>query len=347
MKNLGAPAPATLQRTKQRSMLDFKELPSDGIKFEQLIRELFIRLELEVHWTGVGPDAGRDLVVTEKAIGKLAPLERKWLVSCKHFALSGRSVGLDDIAGITDACAAVDATGFLLAASTQPSAAVVRRLEELSGAGHLTTRYWDGIEIEKRLNAPETFPLIDQFFPASAKQIPWKIYNTTKPSFWAANYKSYFLYLGSRTSNLFPKLKDVEEIVRRLESIKMPKGEDWAHHYIRPRAVYFDDKHEQYTVFADYLYPREKQKDVLRPAILNRVLKDGQGLYTDGDWMSHLTHWDVRYVETSQVSDHFHLDHKDYYEPYINNFQSGLARHRYFVGDMDEYFPYMLESGSV
>ena len=67
-------------------MLNFKELPSDGIKFEQLIRELFMRSEFEVHWTGVGPNGGRDLVLTEKVAGPLAPFERKWLVSCKHFA---------------------------------------------------------------------------------------------------------------------------------------------------------------------------------------------------------------------------------------------------------------------
>jgi hypothetical protein len=75
-------------------MLNFKELPVDGVAFEQLIRELLLRSEFEVHWTGVGPDGGRDLVVTEKAAGQLAPFQRKWLVSCKHHAHSGTSVGL-------------------------------------------------------------------------------------------------------------------------------------------------------------------------------------------------------------------------------------------------------------
>jgi hypothetical protein len=116
-------------------MLNFKELPSDGIKFEQLIRELFIRSEFEVHWTGVGPDGGRDLVVTEKVTGPLAPFERKWLISCKHFAHSGKSVGLEDVRDITDACRAVNATGFLLVCSTQPSSSVVRRLHEINAGG--------------------------------------------------------------------------------------------------------------------------------------------------------------------------------------------------------------------
>src|SRR5688572_14503265 len=112
-------------------MINFGELPSDGIKFEQLIRELLVRSGFETHWTGAGPDGGRDLVVVEKAEGALAPFRRKWLISCKHYVKSGRSVGIDEVRDITDACEAVGATAFLLACSTQPTAALVRRFEEI------------------------------------------------------------------------------------------------------------------------------------------------------------------------------------------------------------------------
>jgi restriction endonuclease len=307
-------------------MIDFTELPADGVKFEQLVREILVRSEFDVHWTGVGPDGGRDLVAIETAQGQLAPFERRWLVSCKHYANSGKSVGLDDVTDISDACASVDATGYLLVCSTQPSSAVVRRLQEIQTNKRIATRYWDSIEIEKRLNAPNTFALVNIFFPKSSAAIPWLIYNTTRPSFWAANYKDYFLYLGSRTANLYPSLQDVEEMVRRLESIELPKGSDWREHFIRPRAVYFDDKHEQYSVFADYIYPRSDERNTLLPGQLNDVLKDGQGLYSDDQVMWKLTHWDIRYVSTDQASDHFHLDHKSYYEPHIDNFRSGSAR---------------------
>ena len=127
----------------------------------------------------------------------------------------------------SDACAAVDATGFLLACSTQPSSTVVRRLEEIHANRNIVTRYWDSIEIEKRLDTPSTFPLISILLPKSSAAMPWKIYNSTRPSFWAANYKDYFLYLASRTSNLFPKLRDVEGIVARLESIKRVVAACW------------------------------------------------------------------------------------------------------------------------
>lgn len=315
-------------------MLDFTELPADGVRFEQLIREILIRSSFEVHWTGTGPDGGRDLVAIERALGPLAQFERRWLVSCKHYANSGRSVGLDDVTDISDACAAVDASGFLLACSTQPSSTVVRRLEEIELNRGIVTRYWDSIELEKRLDSPSTFPLINIFLPKGSAAMPWKIYNTTRPSFWAANYKDYFLYLGSRTSNLFPQLGDVENIVARIESIKLPKGENWNKHYVRPRGVYFDDKNEQYSVFADYLYPEGKQKKTLTPKQINAVLKDGEGLYSDGQSMWYLTRWDIRYVATNQISDRFHLDHKDYYEPYIDNFRIGHSRED-FVSEID------------
>lgn len=307
-------------------MLDFTELPADGIRFEQLVRELCLRSGFEVHWTGVGPDGGRDLVLVEKAQGALATFERKWLVSCKHFAQSGKSVGLDDVKDITDACRAVGASGFLLACSTQPSSTVVRRLEEITARGDIVTRYWDGIEIERRTDDPSTFPLRSLFFPVSSKNQPWRIYNTESPSFWAANYKDYFLYLSSRTANTFPNLSEVEYIIRRLEEVTLPADEDWDIHTIRPRAVYYDNKHGTFTVFADYLFNHRRTHEPVWPEHIDSFLKDGEGLRSDEKAMWYLTFWDIRYVEAIQISDHFHLDHKEYYEPFMNNFRTGLHR---------------------
>ena len=85
----------------------------------------------------------------------LAPFSRKWLVSCKHKAHGGGSVGLADVVDIVDACGAVDAEGYLLACSTQPSSGVVKRLEELQLSGKVLTTFWDGVELERRLNIPE------------------------------------------------------------------------------------------------------------------------------------------------------------------------------------------------
>ncbi|MBK8015253.1 MAG: restriction endonuclease [Betaproteobacteria bacterium] len=314
-------------------MIDFTELPADGVKFEQLIRELLVRSAFDVHWTGVGPDGGRDLIAVENVAGLLAPFQRKWLVSCKHFANANRSVGVDDVRDMSDTCAAVGASGFLLACSTQPSSALVRRFEEIEAQRRLVVRYWDGVEIENRLSAPQTLPLIYLFFPASAAAVPWHIYATLSPSFWAANYKDYLVYLASRTAHSFPSLVEVEEIVARLESIKLPEGSDWARHHLRPRAVHFDDKHEQFTVFADYLFPEGQMADVVGPQALNEILRDGMGLHGDEDSMWYITFWDIRYVPCTQISEHFHLDHKNYYEPFMRQYQLGAARNR-LLSDM-------------
>lgn len=318
-------------------MIDFSELPPDGIKFEQLIRELLIRSGFEVHWTGVGADGGRDLIVIEKSSGRLAPFERKWLVSCKHNANAGTSVGMTDVTDIKDACEAVNAQGFLLACSTQPSSAVVKRFEEINRNGNIITKYWDSVEIEKRLNTPATFPLISLFFPESSKLFGWKIYNTYSPSFWAANYKDYFLYLSSRTANTFPALNDVEKIIGKLEAIKLPEGNYWwESHHMRPRAVYFDNKHSDFTVFADYLYPRDKKDSVIKPQKIDEVLQDGVELYSDGDAIWCAANWDIRYVPCRQGSDHFHSDHKDYYEPFMDQYKFGFARDK-FISEL-RYF---------
>lgn len=307
-------------------MIDFKELQPDGVNFEQMVRELLIRSGFEVHWTGVGVDGGRDLIITEKAQGSLATFERTWLVSCKHNAHSGKAVGLDDISGLTDACRAIGAKGVLLACSTHPTSSVVQRFHELEKQGEILTKIWDGIELEKRLTTPATFPLIHLFFPQSSKDYTWQIFNTNSPSFWAANYKEYFFYLGCRLTNSFPRLKDIEEIVKRLESIPLPPGETWRRHHLRLRAVYYDNKHEQYFVFADYLYPTGSLQDVLAPKELNVYLKDGAGLYEDSSGMWNITFWDIEYIDCNQMSDSFELDHKKFYEPFIRNFQMNLSR---------------------
>lgn len=115
-------------------MIDYTELPDDGILFEQLVRDLFLREGYDAHWTGVGADGGRDLLVTEILEGPISKYERKWLVSCKHKAHSTKSVGRDEVPNIVDDCRAVNADGFILACTTHPSAALVTRLDEIERA---------------------------------------------------------------------------------------------------------------------------------------------------------------------------------------------------------------------
>jgi len=309
------------QREVDDRMINFKELASDGIAFEQLIREIFLREGYETHWTGVGNDQGRDLIVFEELEGPMSNYKRKWLVQCKHKAHSGNSVGINDIDSIMDSCSAINADGYLLACSTQPSSGLVRKFEEIERSKGLVIKYWDAIEIEKRLFQTNCFPLINLFFPETSKGIGWKIYNSNSPSFWAANYKDYFIYLSSRVAMTFPELKDAEAILDIIEQApKLPNNQ-----FLRPRAIYFDNKHEHFHVYLDYIVPDDAQI-ILTPSQLDAYFKDGIGLYKDETSMWYLTYWDIKLIQAKLYSDRYHRDSKSYYEPYIRDFEIGSFR---------------------
>src|SRR5439155_18878911 len=118
-------------------------------------------------WTGKGADQGRDILITERSTGPLGPFSRKWLVQCKHLAHSGKSVGRNDLGSIVDDCRQVGAEGYLLACSTQPSASLVTKLNELAAIpqNRLATRIWDSVDLEKLLSGPRSFALGHIFFP--------------------------------------------------------------------------------------------------------------------------------------------------------------------------------------
>jgi len=116
------------------------------------------------------------------------------------------------------------------------------------------------------LTKPHTFSLLKTFLPKNLNKFKWEIYNTKSPSFWSANYKGYFFYMSSRTANSFPSLDDVDTVISKIESIKLPKVKDekwWNRHMIRLRAVYFDNKHDDYRLFIDYIFPHDEKEDNL------------------------------------------------------------------------------------
>lgn len=317
-------------REKLFRVIEFKELGKDGVAFEQLVRELLLNADLVASWTGQGPDDGRDLVAEEVAEGPLGSFRRRWLVQCKHKAHSARAVSKADIASVLDDCRQVNANGYLLACTTHPSTAVVRKLTEIAAepANRLVTAIWDGVEIEKRLSQPANFGLGQLFFPESTSRVPWRIYNMGGPQLWAAHHRGYFFYLSSRIAANFPSIGEVEAIVDRLQALERSESED-----VRIRAVYFDEKHEQFTVFADYLVP-EDAPPTARPEDFNTVLLDGQGLHRDGHAQWFITYWDVRLVRTKPLSDRYQPDAANYYEPFVRNFELGSSRGR-TVGEIE------------
>lgn len=316
-------------------MIDFKELPEDGHAFEQLIREMLLFYDLHPQWSGKGPDQGRDIIATEKLRGPLGDFERKWLVQCKHFAHSKKSVGRSDVGDVIGDCRQAGAQAYLLVCSTQPSSSLVTKLKEITAEPkyQLLTKIWDSVDIEKSMNEPRLFALGHIFFPKSFSSTPWRLYNRGAPNLWTAHYKDYFLHLNSRISGSHPGLKQCERIIAILEKIS-PTGE---YEFVRPRAIHFDDKHGNFTVFADYLVPHN-QEPSLKPSDFNAILSDGiatHNLYGDSNGCS-MIFWDIQVRRITPYSDHFHKDHYVYYNPEDGNYRIGLYR-GHTIGEMEEY----------
>lgn len=312
------------------AVIDYKELPEDGTAFEQFVREICLIYGLHPQWSGKGPDQGRDLLIEEKVQGPLRPFTRKWLVQCKHNAHSNRSVGRDDVGSIVDDCRQVGAKGYLLACSTQPTSSLVTKLQEIESvdSNGLVTAVWDGVDLEKLLHEPRCFALGHIFFPESYASTKWKLYNKGAPNKWTAHYKSYFIHLASRIAGAYPNLLECEYIISVIEQINPRKEEA-----IRPRSIYFDDKHEQFVVCLDYLVP-EGSEPSLTPRDFNEVMNDGDGLHTTSDGGHYyISHWDVQMKYIKPSSDHFHLDHYNHYNPTEGTYAIGGIRN-YCLSDL-------------
>ncbi len=180
---------------------------------------------------------------------------------------------------------------------------------------------WDGVELEKRLMEPRNFSLCNLFFPKYSKKVGWKVYNRGEPNKWTAHYKGYFLVLDSRIASSHPSLEDCELIISKIEAIIPPSKDE----FIRPRAVHYDDKHDNYVVYIDYMHPFQKEPSLKKNAILD-LLDNGNGLHHGPGWTARLTYWDLRFQPYSPNSDHYDRDHYDYYCDHMASYEAGMMR---------------------
>jgi hypothetical protein len=118
--------------------IDFTEIPRANISSgEQDSFELFARDVLEslgykvISGPDRGSDGGKDILVLETRTGVGGETHIPWLVSCKHTAHSGNSVGVSDEQDIIDRVNAHQCAGFIGFYSTLPSSSLTRKLEGL------------------------------------------------------------------------------------------------------------------------------------------------------------------------------------------------------------------------
>lgn len=118
--------------------LNFKEIAQANIASgQQDTFEMFAREVLELLGYKVlsgpdrGSDQGRDLIVLETRTGIGGKTDIKWLVSCKHKAHSGQSIGLGDEQDILDRIQAHNCAGFIGFYSTLPASSLTQKLASI------------------------------------------------------------------------------------------------------------------------------------------------------------------------------------------------------------------------
>lgn len=280
-------------------MLNFTNLPKDGVRFEQLVRDLLLRAGLRPSWTGVGADSGRDLLAVETLSGPLQATNATWLVDCKHFAHSARSVGVADVTDIVDRCRRVGATGFLLATSTQPTAELARKLHEIHQNAQISSLVWDSIELENRLLTQTNYALAQNAFndPCTDR---WRIFYTEREERWTAHYRGRFLFVESRSGIHPPSLPFLEQIIDELDLIPVGPGEE-----VRVRSIWHDTPNGCfYTCWADYLVPAESIPSLNKFEVESSI-RDNIG--------GQIINWEIRLQLTLPDSDYFDPDDDAYY----------------------------------
>ncbi len=154
-------------------MIDFTEIPDDGEQWELFARDLLTQLGYSIKsGPDRGADAGKDLLVSEELQGRLGPYTFTWLVSCKHFAASGRSVTERDELNIQERLSTFVADGFLAFYSTLASAGLNSRLQRLRDNGQIKDyRILDHRMIEDRLLRIEHSALMQRYLPNGYKHL--------------------------------------------------------------------------------------------------------------------------------------------------------------------------------
>ncbi len=154
-------------------IIDFKEIPvangSEGEqdRFEQFACDFFETCQYSIEYRpSRGPDGGKDLIIKEST--KHSQAELKWIVSCKHYGHSKKSVGVTEEVSIIDRVVDSNCHGFMGFYSSSISSSLASRLNELKGRIH--TNFFDNARIEKEillLNPSDRDRILHSYFPKS------------------------------------------------------------------------------------------------------------------------------------------------------------------------------------
>jgi hypothetical protein len=132
--------------------------------FELFTRDFLTMLGFQIEQgPDRGADAGRDLLVLECRKGVSGKTIVRWLVSCKHYAHSARSVTSADEPDLKDRLYIHGCSGFIGVYSTLPAASLSMKLKSLTEA-----IVFDRERIESELlKTAEGLLLFKRYFPMS------------------------------------------------------------------------------------------------------------------------------------------------------------------------------------
>lgn len=149
-------------------MIDYKEVGDDGT-WELFARDYLVEMGFVVDVPpGRGADQGRDIIVSEQLTGRLTSRKFTWLVSCKYFSVSGKSVGTADEVNILDRMRHHSADGFMGFYSTVPSSSLVDRLREYKRNDDIAAyEIFDSKKIEDRFFGVGLSKIARRYFPKS------------------------------------------------------------------------------------------------------------------------------------------------------------------------------------
>ncbi|MFN3701839.1 MAG: restriction endonuclease [Alphaproteobacteria bacterium] len=150
--------------------IDFKEI-QDGEQWEFFARDFLSQEGLVIEIPpSRGADGGKDLIVSEQLNGRIASEKFTWLVSCKHFAVRGVSVGVSDEDSILERVKQHSSGGFMGFYSTVPSTALITRLDSLVRNGDLRAyTIFDSKRLEATFIEKGMSSLAIRYFPTSYK----------------------------------------------------------------------------------------------------------------------------------------------------------------------------------
>ena len=149
-------------------MIDYKEIKGAD-DWELFCRDYLAaqRFVIEIP-PGRGVDGGRDLLVKEQLKGILATRPFTWLVSCKHNAASGKSVGVSQETNIIDRLTQHNADGFIGFYSTIASSPLIDVLKDFREKEKIETfEIYDAARIEAGFHDIGLSNVLLQYLPKS------------------------------------------------------------------------------------------------------------------------------------------------------------------------------------